>query len=434
MTTKEYAKRRQLLMQKIGPTGIVILPSAPIARRNGDYDFPYRQQSDLYYLTGFAEPESVAILAPGRDEGEFILFNRVKDRTHEIWEGIRAGQEGACKDFGADQAFAISEFEKQLPQLLEGREKIYYALGMDKMFDRIVLRAMNKIRGKIRNGMQSPLAFIDISDTLHEMRLIKSEHEIELMKKAAQISAQAHKRAMEICKPGMFEYQLEAEIIYEFQRNGARFPAYSSIVGGGKNGCILHYINNDEELKAGDLVLIDAGAEYQYYAADITRTFPVSGVFSPEQRAIYDIVLEAQLAGIETLGPGGLWNEAQDQIVRIITQGLLDLKILKGSFDELIEKQAYFPFYMHKSGHWLGLDVHDVGRYKVDNQWRDLEAGMVLTVEPGIYISADTPDADPRWHNIGVRIEDDVLITAKGHEVISHFVPKTIDDIEALMA
>ncbi|MDR3478957.1 MAG: Xaa-Pro aminopeptidase [Gammaproteobacteria bacterium] len=430
----EYAKRRSQLMQKIGPTGIVILPSSPIAQRNGDYDYPYRQQSDLYYLTGFNEAESVAVFAPKRAEGEFVLFNRPKDREREIWDGIRAGQAGACETYGADQAFPISDLANKLPELLEGRTEIHYALGLDKAFDKALMSALNKLRGKIRNGQQTPLCFKDITDTIHEMRLIKSIGEIELMRQAAQISAQAHVRAMQHCKPGVNEYQLEAEIMYEFNRHGARFPAYTSIVGGGANSCILHYINNDQPIVAGDLVLIDAGAEFHNYAADITRTFPANGIFSAEQRAIYELVLEAQLAGIKAAHTGAEWPAMQDAIVKVITQGLIDLGILKGNLNDLIETQAYFPFYMHKSGHWLGLDVHDVGRYKINGKWRTLQPGMVLTVEPGIYISADTPNVDKRWHNIGIRIEDDILITTEGHEVLSHHVPKSIEDIENLMA
>ncbi len=430
----EFAKRRKQLMQKVGATGIVILPSAPIARRNGDYDYPYRQQSDFYYLTGFEEPESVMILAPKRKEGEFILFNRIRDRDKEIWEGYRAGQTGARDIFGADQAFPISELEKKLPELLENREQIHYAIGIDKAFDAVLLNAVNHIRGKIRNGLQSPIAFVDITPSLHEMRLIKSPAEIALMRKAAEISAQAHISAMQLCKPGLSEYHLEAELIYEFQRNGARFPAYTSIVGSGGNSCILHYNSNNQIIADGSIVLIDAGAEYHNYAADITRTFPANGRFSEEQRAIYEIVLAAQLAGIKAVRPGAPWPSMQNAIVKIITQGLIDLGILKGRLNDLIEKEAYFPFYMHKSGHWLGLDVHDVGRYKIDNKWRTLQPGMILTVEPGIYISPDIPGVHKRWHNIGVRIEDDVLVTAKGNDVLSRDVPKTIAEIEAIMA
>lgn len=430
----EFLRRRKELMQKIGPKGIVILPSAPVVHRNGDYEYPYRQQSDFYYLTGFEEPESVAIFIPKRKEGEFVLFNRPKNRTEEIWQGVRAGQKGACSTFGADQAFDIYQLEEKLPELLEGREELHYTLGVDPHFDQVLLDTFNRIRSKIRNGLQSPLAFIDITPTIHEMRLIKSPAEIAVMRKAAQISAGAHVRAIQACHPGINEYQLEAELSYEFQRNGARNVAYSSIVGSGANTCILHYTKNDKVINDGDLVLIDAGCEYDNYASDITRTFPANGRFSEEQRLIYEIVLDAQLAGIKAIRPGVAFPVMQDIMVKIITQGLLDLGLLKGKLATLIENHAYFPFYMHKSGHWLGLDVHDVGRYKIANKWRTLQPGMVLTVEPGIYISSDIPGVPKRWHNIGIRIEDDILVTEKGHEVLSNDLPKKIADIEKLMA
>lgn len=430
----EYAQRRKKLMQKISPTSIVILPAAPIARRNGDYNYAYRQNSDLYYLTGFEEPESVAILMPKRKEGEFILFNRAKDRQTEIWEGRRAGQTGGCKIFGANEAFPISELEKKLPELLEGRSEIHYPVGLDKDFDTILLNAMNKIRSKIRNGLQSPIAIVDFTETIHEMRLIKSPAEIDIMRKAANISVDAHLRAMELCKPGMVEYQLEAEIQYEFNRQGSRYPAYTSIVGNGENSCVLHYTSNNEVIKSGNIVLIDAGCEYLNYASDITRSFPANGKFSPEQAKIYNIVLAAQQAGIKAIRPGIRWPVVQDIIVKIITQGLIDVGLLKGNLKTLIEKQAYFDFYMHKSGHWLGLDVHDVGRYRINGKWRTLQPGMTLTVEPGIYISADIPGVAKKWHGIGVRIEDDILVTQKGCEVLTKRLPKTIADIENLMA
>lgn len=429
----EFSKRRSQLMKKIGSNGIVILAAAPEATRVGDTTYPYRQNNDFYYLTGFEEPESVLVLAPKRKEGEFILFNRIRDREHEIWNGLRAGQEGAKKKYGADEAFPISELESRLPTLLENREHVHYTLGMDKNFDQTILNAVNKIRGKIRNGMQSPLAFVDISHSIHEMRLLKSTAEAALMRKAAEISADAHIRAMKFCRPGINEYQLEAEIMHEFQRQGARFPSYTPIVGSGANTCILHYNDNNQIIKDGDLVLIDAGCEYQNYAADITRTFPANGRFTAEQRAIYELVLTAQLAAIKTIRPGAAWSEAQKVIVKIMTEGLVELGLLKGKAADLIEKRAYETFYMHKSGHWLGLDVHDVGRYKAMDKWRRLQPGMVLTVEPGIYISADS-GAPKRWHNIGVRIEDDVLVTKTGCEVLSRNVPKTIAEIEKLMA
>jgi Xaa-Pro aminopeptidase len=430
----DYAKRRKTLMQQVGADGIVILPAAAEIIRNGDAVYPFRQQSDFYYLTGFDEPEAVLVLAPKRKEGEYILFNRVRDRDREIWDGPRAGQEGARNDFLADQAFPISEFESMLPDLLTGRETVHYPLGMNLGFDKQLLQAMNTLRAKIRSGATSPVGFVDITHCLHEMRLFKSPAEIATMQKAVDITAKAHIRAMQLCEPGMNEYELEAALLYEFQRHGARYPAYNSIVGAGRNSCILHYVNNNQKIMDGDIVLIDAGAEYHTYAADITRTFPANGRFSAEQRAIYELVLASQLAAIKAVKPGAIWTAMQDVIVRIITEGLIDLGILKGNADDLIEKQAYFPFYMHRSGHWLGLDVHDAGRYKIDNKWRKLEPGMALTIEPGIYISPDVPGVHQRWHNIGVRIEDNVVVTEKGRDVLSHEIPKTVGDIEALMA
>jgi len=430
----EYAKRRKQLMAKIGSTGIAILPASTEILRNGDATYPFRQQSDFYYLTGFDEPEAVLVLAPKRAEGEYILFNRVRDRDREIWDGPRAGQEGAKKDFLADQAFPIETFDKLLPELLIGRETIHYQLGSNPAFDKTLMKAVNQIRGKIRTGLQSPIVFADVTAALHEMRLFKSPDEIALIQKAIDITKDAHIRAMQACKPGIYEYQLEAELLYAFMHQGARAPAYNPIVGSGRNSCILHYVANNKKIEDGDLVLIDAGAEYQNYAADITRSFPANGKFSAEQRAIYELVLASQLAAIKSIKPGTAWTKPQEVIVKIITQGLLDLGILKGRLDDLIEKESYFPFYMHRSGHWLGLDVHDAGSYRVDKKWRPLQAGMAITVEPGIYISADIPGVAKRWHNIGVRIEDNILVTAKGCEVLSEAIPKTVKDIEAIMA
>ncbi len=429
----EYAQRRRLLMEIVGDRGIVILPSARSYFRNGETQYPYRQNSDFYYLSGFEESDAVIVLAPGRDKGEFILFNQKRNRAEELWTGYRAGQPGALEIFKADDAYPIEKFSEILPELLMGREHIHYTLGLDSVFDQLLLKALNEIRGKIRSGIQSPLVFMDITQTIHEMRLIKSPAEIAIMRKAAQITAKAHNRAMRACKPGIYEYQLEAELNYEFNLHGARFQAYGSIIGSGANSCILHYTQNNQMIQKEQIVLIDAGCEYQNYASDVTRSFPANGCFSGEQKAIYEIVLAAQLAGIETIRTGTLWSAAQEVIVKIITQGLIDLKILKGELAGLIEKQAYFNFYMHKSGHWLGLDVHDVGRYKIDNQWRALEPGMILTMEPGIYIAADESNVDPRWHNIGIRIEDDILVTHNDPEVLSQEVPKKVDDIEALM-
>lgn len=430
----EYAKRRKTLMRQIGSTGIIILPAAKEVARNADAHYAYRQNSDFYYLTGFNEPDAVMVLAPGRQDGEYLLFNRVRDRDREIWDGPRAGQKGACKDFDADQSFPIHDFEKMLPELLLGRESIHYPLGLHREFDAVLMNGVNQVRALVRGGVPSPTEFCDIAPSIHEMRIFKSKDEIALMRKAAQISAKAHTHAMFLCEPGMHEYELEAELMYEFIRNGARFPAYNSIVGSGRNSCTLHYISNDKEIKDGEMVLIDAGCEYQNYAADITRTFPANGKFSPEQRAIYDLVLASQLAAIKAVKPGLSWTAPQDIIVKILTEGLIDLGILKGKRDSLIEQKAYLPFYMHRSGHYLGLDVHDSGRYRLNNKWRKLEPGMVFTIEPGLYISADIPGVHKRWHNIGVRIEDDIVVTGKGCEVLSQNAPKLADDIEALMA
>jgi Xaa-Pro aminopeptidase len=430
----EFAKRRKELMRQIGPDGMVIIPAAPEILRNGDAFYAYRQNSDFYYLTGFEEPEAVLILAPKRKEGEYILFNRVRDRAREIWDGPRAGQEGACKEFLADQSFPIQKLTEMLPDLMVGRESIHYTLGQNHDFDQTLLEAVNRVRAKVRSGLQSPIAFVDIGPSLHEMRLFKSPAEAAVMQKAVDITTEAHIRAMQACKPGMYEYQLEAELQYSFQRHGARAPAYNSIVGAGRNSCVLHYISNNNKIADGDLVLIDAGCEYQNYASDITRTFPANGRFSAEQRAIYELVLESQVAAVKAVKPGAVWTAPQTVIVKIITQGLVDLGLLKGNVDDLIEKEAYFPFYMHRSGHWLGLDVHDVGRYRINNKWRSMQPGMVLTVEPGIYISSDIPGVHKRWHNIGVRIEDDVMVTETGRNNLSQKIPKTVAEIEALMA
>lgn len=432
MDKNVFAKRRRDLMQQMGG-GVAIVPTAPVRRRNRDVDYPYRPDSDFYYLTGFPEPEACAVFVPGRAHGEYILFCREKNPEKEIWEGRRAGLEGAREHYGADDAFPIDDIDEILPGLLENREKVYYSMGRYPDFDQRLMSWVNEVRAKSRNGVHAPGEFVDLDHLLHEMRLIKTAEEIKIMRRAARVSARAHRRAMQACRPGMMEYELEAELLYEFKKGGARAPAYPPIVGGGANACILHYTDNDAELRDGDLVLIDAGAEIEYYAADITRTFPVNGRFSGEQRAIYEIVLAAQRAAIDQVRPGAHWNEPHETAVRILTQGLVDLGILKGSVEGHVENGDYKRFYMHRTGHWLGMDVHDVGDYKVDDQWRLLEPGMVLTVEPGLYIAAGSPDIDPRWWNIGVRIEDDVLVTREGNEVLTLDVPKTIDEIEALM-
>ena len=428
----DYQTRRKQIMGQIGQGNIAILPSAKEILRNGDAVFPFRQNSDFYYLTGFNEPDAILVLIPERAEGEYILFNRIRDRDREIWDGPRAGQEGACQYFLADQAFPIQQFTEMLPRLLSGKECVYYSIACDKKFDQLIFDAINQIRTKIRGGLKAPEKLADIGSMLHEMRLFKSPAEINIMQKAIDITQEAHVEAMKACAVGRYEYELEAILNFTFCRYGARH-AYGPIVGAGKNSCILHYVFNNKSIDEGDVVLIDAGAELENYAADITRTFPANGKFSAEQRAIYDVVLAAQTAAIESVGPSTIWTAAQDVIVKILTQGLIDLNILKGNVGDLIEQQAYLPFYMHRSGHWLGLDVHDVGQYRINNQWRTMEPQMVFTIEPGLYISADIPNVHERWHNIGVRIEDNVLVTETGHQILCGHIPKKPDDIEAIM-
>ncbi len=433
ITQQEYAQRRNALIDKIGKNAIAILPAAPEYFRNGDNHYKFRQNSDFYYLTGFSEPEAVAIFIPGHENGEYLLFNRPRDAFSEIWYGRRAGQQGAVKNYGANHAYQISEFFEKIPELLLNRDTLYLAIGRNPEFDEQILNAINTLRTKVRSGVGAPINIINCEIILHEMRLKKSAAEIETMRKAAQISVAAHIRAMQICKPGMYEYQLEAEMLHEFFKQGCRSVAYDPIIGGGENTCILHYHENNTELKNGDLVLIDAGGEYQNYSSDITRTFPVNGKFSTEQKAIYEIVLSAQLAGIKQVHPGNPWPKIQQTMIQIITEGLVKLGILKGSVNDLIESKTYQTFYMHNSGHWLGLDTHDVGAYQINGKWRELAPGMVLTVEPGIYIAANTPNVDPRWWNVGVRIEDDVLVTKDGNDVLSAGLPKEIAEIESLM-
>ena len=433
MKKSEYSKRRKKLMDMLGDDSIAILPAAPEKIRNRDVAFRYRPDSDFFYLTAFAEPEAVLALIPGRSQGEFILFCRERDPKQETWHGSRAGLEGACNDYGADDAYPITDMDDILPGLLENRERIYYTMGNDIAFDQRVLGWVNQVRGKIRTGVHAPEEFISLNHILHDMRLYKSRYEISKLRDAATISAKAHVRAMKACRPGMMEYQVEAELLHEFMRRGAFSPAYPSIVGSGANSCVLHYIDNTREMKDGDILLIDAGAEYEGYASDVTRTFPVSGRFSDLQRAVYEVVLAAQLAAIDAVRPGNHWNQPHDSAVEVLTEGLVALGILKGSAQTLIEKEDYKRYFMHKTGHWLGMDVHDVGDYKLGNEWRMLEPGMALTVEPGLYFPPQKGLAK-KWWNIGVRIEDDVLVTKSGHEVLSRDAPKSIPEIEALMA
>lgn len=427
----EYKNRRSKLMDLVGNNSIIIMPSANLKVRNRDAEFAFRQDSDFLYISGFNEPESVIVLAPGRAEGEFILFCRDKDPKTEQWTGRMAGLKGAVEEFSVDDAFSIKDIDEILPGLMENKQRVVFSVGNNSEFDKQVISWASSLRAKVRHGIQAPQEFVSLNVYLHEMRLIKSPKEQELMQAAANVSIDAHKQAMQVCKPGLMEYEIDAEYLYSFRKNGME-PAYTSIVGGGENACILHYIENNKQLQDGDLLLIDAGAENQGYASDITRTFPVNGRFTTEQRQLYQIVLDAQYAAIKELQPGNSWNEPDKAAVQVIASGLLELGLLQGDLGEIIDKEKYKPFYMHKTGHWLGLDVHDVGDYKVDSEWRTLQPGMVLTVEPGIYVSP-SDDVDKKWWNIGIRIEDDVLITENGNKVLTQALVKEVSDIEALM-
>ena len=432
MTKQEFARRRKALIDHMEPRSIAIVPTAPVRQRNRDVEFPYRPDSDFMYLTGFPEPEAVAVLKPGREQGNYVLFCRERDPEMEMWNGIRAGIEGACEHYGADDAFPYVDLDDILPGLMEGCETVYYAMGYYPEFDQRMLHWVNRLRRKARSDSAGPGEFVALDHMLHDMRLFKSREELKTMSQAAAISVKAHERAMRYCRPGLAEYQVEAEIGYEFIRAGSRSPAYPSIVAGGANACVLHYVENTATLKEGDLLLIDAGAEYDYYASDITRTFPVGGRFSPEQRAVYDVVLEAQHAAIDAVKPGNHWNSPHEAAVEVITRGLVDLGLLKGKVPKLIEKESFRKFYMHRTGHWLGMDVHDVGDYKIEGEWRVLEPGMVMTVEPGLYIG-EGRGIPKAFRNIGIRIEDDVVVTKSGHKVLTDAVAKEPDAVEALV-
>ena len=433
MTNTEFAKRRKRLMQIMGKDTIAILPAAQATIRNRDVEYRYRPDSDFYYLTGFEEPDAVAILIPKRKHGEFIMFCREKNPDMEIWTGAMAGLEGVKTDFGADDAFPINDIDDILPGLLENCERVYYTMGSHPAFDQRVIAWVNRLREKSRSGVQTPNEFVALDHILHDMRLYKSRTEIATMRRAAKISAQAHIRAMKACKPDRMEYEIEAELLHHFRHHDC-VEAYPSIVGGGANGCVLHYIDNNARLQDGDLLLIDAGAEKDYYAADITRTFPVNGKFSKEQKALYNLVLAAQEAAIEAVRPGNHWNDPHEAAVKVLTRGLVKLGLLKGQARQLIKDHKYRKFYMHRTGHWIGLDVHDVGDYKVGDEWRILEPGMVLTIEPGLYIPAGSKQVAKKWWNIGIRIEDDVLVTKNGYEILTKDVPKRVEEIEAIMA
>ncbi len=430
----DFARRRARLLAQMEPNSIAIVHAGFPPVRNRDVEHLHRPDSDFLYLTGFPEAHAIAVLLPGRPQGQYVLFCAEKDPEKEIWNGLRVGPEQACAEYGADDAFPLSDIDDIMPGLIEGRSRVYHALGKDAKFDRRVLDWVNLIRARVRNGSQPPGEFVSLEHLLHEMRLFKDSGEIRLMRHAAQISARAHVNAMQACAPGGNEYELEAELLYEFGRSGARFPAYPPIVGSGANGCILHYTENCARLKRGDLVLIDAGCEFDCYASDITRTFPVSGRFSRTQRALYEIVLEAQAAAIEQVRPGRHWNEPHEAAVAVLADGLRALGLLKGSLNRILRDESYRPFYMHRTGHWLGMDVHDVGEYKLGGEWRELEPGMVLTVEPGLYVAPGQKGVASRYQGIGIRIEDDVLVTADGCDVLSRDAPKTVADVHAVMA
>ena len=433
MTQQEFLRRRQALLAHMQPGSAALIFAAPEATRSNDSEYPYRQSSDFWYFTGFNEPEAVLVLIKSDDtHNHSVLFNRVRDLTAEIWFGRRLGQDAAPEKLGVERALAFSEINEQLYQLLNGLDVVYHAQGEYAYADELVFAALDKLRKGSRQNLSAPASLTDWRPIVHEMRLFKSPEELDVMRRAGEISALAHTRAMEKCRPGMFEYQLEGEILHEFNRHGARFPSYNTIVGGGENGCILHYTENESELRDGDLVLIDAGCEYRGYAGDITRTFPVNGKFSPAQRAVYDIVLESLETALTLFRPGTSIQDVTGSVIRIMVNGLVNLGILKGDVEELIADNTHRAFFMHGLSHWLGLDVHDVGGYGPDRS-RTLEAGMVLTVEPGLYIAPDA-DVPAEYRGIGIRIEDDIVITENGNENLTASVVKKADEIEALMA
>lgn len=427
-----YVQRRARLLAKM-QSGIAVIPTSPEVPRNGDTHYEYRHDSNFYYLSGFAEPEAVLVLIAGQDsEPQSILFCREKNLEREIWDGFRHGPEAAQEEFRFDAAYPIEQLDDKLAELMGNQPVLFYPLGKDASWDQRLLKLRAAVQAKVRSGVRAPDEVRDIRALLNEMRLFKDGHELDIMRRAAAISTQAHKRAMRFTRPDQFEYEVEAELLHEFCRHGARHPAYTSIVAGGANACVLHYVDNDAQLQDGDLLLIDAGCEVGGYASDITRTFPVNGRFSSAQKDVYEIVLAAQLAAIATALPGARWEDPHQAALRVLAQGFIDLKLCHGSVDEVIEHEAHKRFFMHRTGHWLGMDVHDVGDYKLGTDWRPLQEGMVLTVEPGCYIRPADDVPIELW-NIGIRIEDDVLITAKGNEVLTDAAPKTVADIEELM-
>jgi Xaa-Pro aminopeptidase len=430
---KEFAKRRQQLMEIAGDEAVIIVRAATQKIRNRDAHYPYRQDSDFLYLSGFSEHDAMIVLLPRGISGHSILFCRERDPEREMWDGSMVGVEGAIEQFGFDEAFPVSEMKRRLPSMLRGRERIYYDLGKDSEFDQILIGWMNDFRARTRKKFLAPDEIIALDHSLHDMRLFKSRTEITAMRKSARIAARAHQRAMQLCKPGMNEAEIHAELLHTFTRHQCE-ASYVPIVGGGANACVLHYVANRDTLNDGDLLLIDAGAEYDGYASDITRTFPVNGKFSGPQRDLYQLVLEAQLKAIDEVRAGNPWTHVHETAVEVATSGMIDLGILKGSLDEALEEEYFKGYYVHNTGHWLGLDVHDVGEYEIDGHSRVLEPGMVLTVEPGIYIPPDAMTVDETWRGMGIRIEDNVVVTRNEADVLSSDICKTIDDIEELMA
>jgi len=428
----QFVRRRRELASAI-KCGIAVIPTAAESIRNKDAHFPYRFDSYFHYLTGFNEPESVVVVIGGKPSRS-ILFCRAKHEERETWDGFRYGPEEAKTQFNFDDAFAIDEIDKILPQLIENRDAIFTPIGIESNWDNKMMGWLNKTRSRAREGVTAPASLIDVREILDEMRLIKDPDELNIMRRAAKISAEAHVNAMLATRPEKYEYEIEAELLYHFKKNGSQFPAYTSIVAGGKNACVLHYIDNNAVLNDGDLLLIDAGCELDGYASDITRTFPVSGKFSGPQRIIYELVLDAQRAAMEATSRGNSWQMPHDAATKVLAQGFIDLKLCHGSLDKVLENREYSRYYMHRTGHWLGRDVHDVGNYKDDGQWRSLEPGMVLTIEPGCYIRS-APDIPEQFWNIGIRIEDDAIVNQdSGCEIITSGVPKTINDIESLMS
>jgi Xaa-Pro aminopeptidase len=431
MNPKEFARRRRQFMRMIGKDAIAVLPAAPVRHRNGDIEYAYRQDSQFYYLSGFPEPEAVAVLVPGRAQAEYLLFVRERDALREAWDGTRAGTDGAVERYGADDAFPIADIDEILPGLIEQRSRVFYSMGTHVDFDPRMLGWVNGMRVHARQGSGQPQEFVALGHVLDDMRLYKSRAEQTSLRRAAQIAVGAHRRAMRFARPGRMEYEVMAELLHEFRSHNADI-SYHPIVGGGANACVMHYRDNDQRLCDGDLLLLDAGCEHDYYASDITRTFPVSGRFTAVQRAVYEVVLEAQTAAIDRVRPGNHWNQPHEAAVRAITHGLVKLGLLKGPIARLIKDRAYLPFFNHRTGHWLGLDVHDVGDYKVGGEWRVLEAGMTLTVEPGLYIRP-SPRVPKAFWNIGIRIEDDVLVTHDAPEVLTAALEKAPEAIERLV-